>query len=55
MRLLLCLVGSCLVSTISGNVEHDHEEESTVLKFEADNRNATYVCKLDRENYKPCT
>ena len=45
-----------MVSTISGNVEHDYEKESTVLKFEANNRprNATYVCKLDRENYKPC-
>ena len=54
MCMVIFVAKSCVVSTISGNVNHNRKSRKTVLKFEADDKNATYTCKLDRQNYKPC-
>ena len=45
---------SCTVSTIFGYINHNREKGNTVLTFEADNTNATYSCKLDKQVYRPC-
>ena len=45
---------SCTVTTISSNVHHNQNKGRTILKFEADNTNATYTCKLDRQSFQPC-
>ena len=43
-----------MVSTISGNVNHNRNKGKTVLKFEADDSNAKYTCKLDKGRHKSC-
>ena len=43
-----------MVTTISGNVNHNREKGKTVLRFEADHSNAKYKCKLDKRSYKSC-
>ena len=48
------IADDCMVSTISGNVNHNRSKGKTVLRFEADDSNAKYTCKLDKGNFKSC-
>ena len=50
----LFVVDNCSVSTIFGKVSHNRNNGKTVLRFKADDSNAKYTCKLDKESYKSC-
>ena len=50
----LFVADNCSVSTISGNVNHNRNKGKITLKFKADDSNAKYTCKLDKESYKSC-
>ena len=44
----------CTVSRITGNVKYNLNKKRTVFNFSADNSNAIYVCKLDKDDFENC-
>ena len=52
--ILFYTVEDCTVNKISGNVKQNKQNKRTVLEFSADNSDATYTCKVDKDVFQNC-
>ena len=52
--ILFYTVEDCTVNKISGNVKQNKQNKRTMLEFSADNSDATYMCKVDKDDFQNC-
>ena len=52
--ILFYTVEDCTVNKITGNVKQSGQNKRTVLEFSADNSDATYLCKVDKDEFQNC-